>query len=111
MKEIYIRHNISSTKGILKALWDERLIALHYQDIESIDPKDYDSRGRKGLTRLSRFCKSGAICGANYRKLYPSKLLIGKIPEGSKIELRNFFHKEKMPILSIRLLNLKKLKR
>lgn len=93
MNEIYVRHNISSTKEILKNLWEERLIALHYQDIESLDPKDYESPGRKGLTRLFRFCKTGAICGANYRELYPSKLLIGRLPAGSQIELRKFFHK------------------
>jgi len=56
MQTIFVRHNLSHTPKMLQTLWDRRLIALHYDDITSTDPKDYSSSGQKALTTLWRLC-------------------------------------------------------
>ena len=40
MDVVFVRHKMSSTEEILRELWDLGLIALHYQDIDSVDPED-----------------------------------------------------------------------
>ncbi len=92
MKAIFIRHKLSSTELILKELWDARLIAVHYKDIPSTDPNDYNhgSPGYKTLKRLWDYCHEGALVGADYHQLYPARMLVGKILPGSEIKGRLF---------------------
>lgn len=90
MKAIYIRHNCSSTNTILQELWDRRLVALHYHDDFSTNPDDYSQQGQKALSKMWSYCESGAIVGADFRKLTTSKMLVGEIAPGSEIKGEQF---------------------
>jgi hypothetical protein len=90
MKSVFVRHNCSSTMHVLQQLWDRRLIALHYQDHLSTDPHDYDSAGRQALTRLWSYCETGAIVGADYRRLNGGAMLVGYLPAGSCVRGEEF---------------------
>lgn len=90
MQTVFVRHNCASTPGILKALWERRLIALHYHDDFSTKPSDYNDAGRKALTRLWHYCQSGAIVGADFRKLTVAKMLVGELRANSKVRAEEF---------------------
>ncbi len=90
MRPVFIRHNCSSTPKILRQLWEERLIALHYDDSESTKPEDYYPAGKNALSRLWQYCDTGALVGADYRRFTGDAMLIGRISEGSKVTAREF---------------------
>lgn len=90
MQAVFIRHNCSSTTTVLNQLWDERLIALHYDDSYSVNPEEYYPAGRKALERLWRYCNTGAIVGADYRRLNGAAMLVGRIAPGSNVIARAF---------------------
>ena len=88
MDAIFIRHNMSCTNGILEYLWSKRLIAIHFENNPSTIPEDYNSAGEKALKRLLKYCKSGAIVGADFKSIRPTSMLVGEIKPGSKIEAK-----------------------
>lgn len=92
---IFIRHKLSTTPAILDTLWREDLIAVHYIDDDSTDPKHYRAKGETTaanvLSRLHACLKTGAIVAASYRELKPAMLKVGSIdPVRSKIRARRF---------------------
>ena len=58
---IYIRHNFSipDNPGTLQKMWDDRVVALHYEDLHSTDPDKYQDKGKKALRRLHDYCQVG----------------------------------------------------
>jgi len=85
-KAIFIRHNMSSTREILVELWQNRQIAIHYEDIESTNPDDYKKKAaRQAIKRLNEYCAEGVVVGAVYRKIRKAEMLVGIIPKESKI--------------------------
>lgn len=90
MQSVFIRHNCSSTERVLKQLWDQRLVALHYNDDSSVEPADYYPAGRTALKRMWSYCEEGALVGADFRKLNRAKMLVGKIEPGSRIVAKTF---------------------
>ncbi len=87
MQTVFIRHNLDAESKTLKYLWDERLIAIHFENIRSVKPDDYESIGKQALKRLWRYCESGAVVGASFRSIKSSQMLVGEIEKGSKVEL------------------------
>jgi len=89
---VYIRHNMDSNPEIYKKLIENKWIAVHYEglliskDRKSTDPDDYEGQGRHVLKRLWGYCESGALVAADFSKYPPAKMLVGRIPSGSKIE-------------------------
>ena len=87
LQPVFIRHKLGSTPKILRDLWDSKLIAIHYEDIRSINPEDYkEKRASDALKRLLGYCEMGAIVGATYDKIEPKRMLVGVIEKGSKVE-------------------------
>lgn len=84
----YIRHFIACTEEILEELYLNRIIAIHYDNIPSINSSDYtESKGAEtSFKRLEEFCKDGALIAADYHLIHPEKLVIGIIRAGSKIK-------------------------
>lgn len=91
MRVAFIRHNLSSTNEILNELWKNRIIAVHYKDNESTNPKDYDRPGELALTRLHEYCNEGRIAGATYRDIKPEMILIGIIKPGTPIKPKEYY--------------------
>lgn len=88
---VFVRHKMGdSTPEILNELWSKKLIAIHFGNNWSIEPKDYDSAGKKALTTLGKCCELGAYVGADFREICPKTMLVGKIERGSKIEPKKF---------------------
>jgi len=87
MLTVYIRHNLVSTPEALKYLWEERLIAIHFQSLRSVNPDDYDAGGKQALKKLWKYCNSGAVVGATFRSIKPHQMLVGEIEKDSKVEL------------------------
>jgi hypothetical protein len=87
MQTVFIRHKFGKQLKVLEYLWNNRLIAIHYENIKSTDPKDYKISGRQALSRMRRYCESGAVVGATYIGLNRNQMLIGEIEKGSIIEL------------------------
>lgn len=86
MQSVFIRHNLSSTDDILKDLWSKHLIAVHYADIWSTKPEDYDKAGKDALRRLWKYCETGAVVGATFSKIKPDRMIVGEIKKGSRVE-------------------------
>jgi hypothetical protein len=86
LQAVYIRHNMASTPEILEDLWANRQIAIHYEDLRSINPDDYKARGKNALRRLHRYCESGVMVGVACRRIRKASMLVGILPKGSKIK-------------------------
>ncbi|MBI5651676.1 MAG: hypothetical protein HZC40_14715 [Chloroflexi bacterium] len=87
MQTVFIRHNLDSKREILEHLWTERLIAVHFDPIPSTNPEDYGSAGKVALKRMLKYCEAGAVVGAAFRSIRPSKMIVGEIEPGSKVEV------------------------
>ena len=87
-KAVFIRHKMSSTTEILEKLWNKRVIAIHYENIRSTNPDDYeDPAAKHALNRLHTYCNQGAVVGAIYRQIRPAQILVGIIKKGSEIKI------------------------
>jgi len=85
-KAVFIRHKLRTTPEILEDLWRRREIAIHFEDNFSTNPDDYEKEAAKSaLKRLHKYCNMGVVVGAVYRKIRPVDILVGIIPQGSKI--------------------------
>jgi hypothetical protein len=90
MQAVFVRHNLKS-EAIVKDLWRKRLIAIHFDNIDTIDPEKYqEAEGKASLKRLLIYCRDGAVVGATYRTAHPEKLLVGEIAPGSRIVIKNY---------------------
>lgn len=91
MDALFIRHNMKRcTPEILNELWSKRQIGVHFGDNWSTKPEDYDSAGKKALSRLWKYCESGAIVGADFKSIRPTSMLVGEIEPKSKVEPKKF---------------------
>lgn len=90
MDAIFIRHKLETKPEILEDLWDKRLIAVHYGNIESTNPNDFEGQGKKTLKRLWKYCDTGVLAAATYREINKTEMLVGEIPKGSKIMIRKY---------------------
>lgn len=90
MQAVFIRHKLTSSPDILEDLWASRLIAVHYASIPSTEPADYEQAGRRALTRLWKYCESGAVVGATYRAIRPDEMMIGEIVPRSEVRLKHY---------------------
>ncbi len=111
---IFIRHKLSNRYDILTYLWDNRKIGIHYENVKSIDPKDYSESIQRGvkpaLNRFKECREKGAIIVAVYRQLHRNKLLLGEIEEGTKIEYEELEYKnEKLIFKTMQLKNVEEL--
>jgi hypothetical protein len=97
---IFIRHKLSTTPEILETLYNEDLIAVHYNNDDSTDPQHYLTKGEitaaNVLKRLHSCLKTGAIVAASYREIKPGMLKVGRIDSTeSRIEARRFQDKNR----------------
>ncbi|MHA1185382.1 MAG: hypothetical protein ACTSSK_00690 [Candidatus Heimdallarchaeota archaeon] len=111
---IFIRHILDSTEEILADFWNKRKIAIHYENLKSIDPKDYTKSNQNGVTKaLNMFkeCKEkGAIVVAIYRKFRRNTLLLGEIEKGTEIKFDEYdFNDEKVIFKTLQMKNVKEL--
>ena len=67
--------------------YDEKKLFIHFQNLESVNPEDYNTSGKKALTTLQVFCQNGALIALDYSTIDKKGLYIGKIEAGTKIEL------------------------
>lgn len=91
METAFIRHNLGCKREILKHFWNNKLIAVHYKNIPSVNPDDYENVGKNSLIRLLYYCKNSALIGATYSELEPSKILVGELKKDSKITIEELF--------------------
>jgi len=81
----YIRHTFHGHIGsaAIRKLQKNGLIAVHYKNIPSIEPKDYPKKSAKSsLKRLKGWCDQGKIVIADYGAF---GIWVGKIRPGSKV--------------------------
>jgi hypothetical protein len=86
VQAVFVRHNFSGTSRILEDLWNDRRIAVHYDESWSTDPEDYVPAGKRALKKLWNCCEAGAVVGAAYRTIRPSSMLVGEVEAGSSVE-------------------------
>ncbi|KRA54559.1 hypothetical protein ASD77_08190 [Pseudoxanthomonas sp. Root65] len=101
MDYAFIRHNIFDSaredelrREIIPSLFNRRLVALRYDDIESVDPKDYLTHEGKpwrsaqaAIGRLRSYCNEGVVIGAAYGT---DIMLVGRINPGTEIRPEEF---------------------
>jgi hypothetical protein len=90
MQPVFARLNCSSTHEILNELWEQRLVALHYEDSFSLNPDDYPDAGKHALARLQRYAREGAIVAADFRRLHRDRMLLGELKPGSEVWAEKF---------------------
>jgi hypothetical protein len=86
---IFIRHNIDP--DYQRDLWDNRRIAIQFEDRKSVEPEDYPNRFAKSAMQLLKdCCDNGAIVAATYKDVSKTEILVGRILKGStQIELNH----------------------
>ena len=67
--------------------YDQKKLSIHFQNLESVNPEDYETSGKSALTTLQEFCQNGALIALDYSTIDKTGLYIGKIEAGTKIEL------------------------
>jgi len=73
--------------------YDQKKISIHFQNLESVNPEDYDKSGKSALTTLQEFCQNGALIALDYSTIDKEGLYIGKIKAGTKIEPEKIYDK------------------
>jgi len=84
----YVRHRTNISRDGLRDLYERHLIGVHWKNIRSQDPADYDpDGGRDDIKTLNDVDESRAIVAAFYGSdyktregIHKSKLFIGVIP-------------------------------
>jgi len=84
----FARHKGGVTE-VAEYFWENHFIALHWGDIPSANPDNYDS-GANEIQYLNEFAREGRIVGASYREFITSKMLVGVVPSDSNIKLLYF---------------------
>jgi len=88
MNTVFIRHNFGQDCIIsITKFWKKRIIAIHFNNIKSTNPNDYECAGRKALNKLWKYCDEGALVAATYRIITKSEIIIGEIKKGSIIKV------------------------
>lgn len=87
---IFIKHKMWSTPEKYQELIKKHLVAVHYDDVESINPNDYKGMARNVMKRLRDYCRAGALVAADYSKYPPPRMIVGKIPPNSEILIERF---------------------
>jgi len=86
----FVRHRGGWGKAE-KYLWNNHLIAVHWRDLSSANPDDYEKdRAREEISNLNKFAINGGIIGASYRSVTKGKMLVGKVMPNSNIILLYF---------------------
>ena len=74
-RTIFIRHKMDIEKERLREFRDKGIVAVHFDDIPSITPDDYDRAGHDALSRMHTYCLTGAIVGAAYHEIDPTSIV------------------------------------
>lgn len=74
-------------KIVNKKAYNQKKLFIHFQNLESVNPEDYNQSGKSALTTLHEFCNNGALIALDYSTIDTTGLYIGKIEAGTKIEL------------------------
>jgi hypothetical protein len=94
----FARHKGGVSESVAEYLWENQLIALHWGNIPSADPDEYES-GENEIEYLNTFAEEGRIVGASYRRINTAEMLVGAVHPGTQISLLYFddgeFVKEK----------------
>lgn len=89
MNTYFIRHTeaCSITQKERDLLWDDRTIAVHYEDRRSVAPKDYSSpQGQRAVRIFNRIAtEGGCICAVFHGQ---PGCLVGIVRKGSSITIR-----------------------
>lgn len=99
MRSYFIRHTpaLLVADEDLKQLWEEDRIAVHYpdtgprreeEDNRSIDPADYEGRGRTAMKYLREMEENGGYVWAESFVSDNGAAKVGKVEPGTTIELR-----------------------
>ena len=73
--------------------YDQKKLSIHFQNLESVNPEDYEKSGKSALTTLQKFCQNGALIALDYSTIDKKGLYIGKIEACTKIELEKIKNK------------------
>lgn len=90
----FARHKGGVTRPYSQYLWENNQIAIHWKDLASADPEDYDGRGSTEISKLNDFAEEGRIVGASYRRVTKTEMLVGVVESGSPIKILFFEGKE-----------------
>jgi hypothetical protein len=97
MKTYFIRHSseLDINQAMLDRMWEEQYAGIHYPhdrhgtfkegDCTSLDPKDYDDRGRSSMNILQTIAQEGGYVYTTYRGIPGAKL--GIVKPGSQVQL------------------------
>jgi len=74
-------------ENVNKKAFIENKFYIHFQNIPSINPEDYDRSGKSALNTVQAFCDNGALLAVDYSTIDISHIYIGKISPDSEIGL------------------------
>lgn len=83
----FARHKGGAAGQTSRYLWDEGYVAIHWREVPSADPEDYEGRGATEISNLNQFATRGAIVGASYRDVTKTEMLVGVVREKSDVTL------------------------
>lgn len=87
----FARHKGDTMTDTSPSLWEQRRVGIHWEDIASADPDDYEvERGRKEIRNLNKVANDGALVAASFRVVSPTKMLIGVVPPDSTVDILFF---------------------
>ena len=74
-------------ENVNQKAFEENKLYIHFQDIPSINPEDYDRPGKSALNTFQAFCDNGALLAVDYSTIDISHIYIGKVSPYSEIGL------------------------
>lgn len=83
----FARHKGGITTAVSRYLWKNNQVAIHWDDLPSADPDDYDGRGSTEISTLNDFAKNGRIVGASYRRVTKTEMLVGVVKSESPVKV------------------------
>jgi len=83
MYSYFIRHDYGDVidDETIDSLLDNNRIAIHFKDIASLDPKDYEKNARRALFVFRELEKNGGYIWAEYKQ--GRQIKVGKVVRGS----------------------------
>jgi len=81
----YVRHKLEDD-NVNEMLFNEKKIAIVFENKKSINPEDYGKFGKSALKLLNEFCDKGVIVAADYPTINPASIYLGEIKRGSQIQ-------------------------
>lgn len=87
---VFIRHKFNNIQpSTYRKFVEDRVIVLDYEKVAGSDPTAYaDKTAKNAMQHINRYCKEGALVGADYREI--NAFLVGEIEPNTEVKTAHY---------------------